>query len=174
MQDDHNTFRKAVRDFIIKTDNIKIKTFREQYDQVLANIDGKSWVEYWNMMTRNYEWVDYAFIQSTAWFLNHDILIVGTTCTKNNPYMVISGNLENEDQVCIGDPLLLGCKSDVHYQSLLPGKGYTQFHTQFQIRNKNVSSNSRNEQISEDEDNLNRHKLIEQKKRKLKDVDDEN
>ena len=68
----------------------------------------------------NCEWVDYIFVQSTAWFLNHDILIVTTTCTENRPFITISGNLVDENFPCPGTALILGSKSNVHYQSLLP------------------------------------------------------
>jgi hypothetical protein len=71
-------------------------------------------------MVRNYEWVDYSFIQSAAWFLGHDIIIVTTTSTEDHPYITISGNLINENIPCPGIPLTIGSKSNVHYQSLLP------------------------------------------------------
>ena len=78
-------------------------------------------------MIRNYEWVDYIFIQSTAWFLGHNIIIVTTTSTENHPFMTISGNLMDENISCPGIELTIGSKSQVHYQSLLPF-GVT-FHT---------------------------------------------
>ena len=65
-------------------------------------------------------WVDYIFIQSTAWFLGHDIIIVTTTSTEDHPFITISGNLMNENIPCPGIELTLGSKSQVHYQSLLP------------------------------------------------------
>ena len=71
-------------------------------------------------MVRNYEWVDYIFIQSAAWFLGHDIIIVTTTSTEDHPYITISGNLIDETIPCPGIPLTIGSKSNVHYQSLLP------------------------------------------------------
>ena len=71
-------------------------------------------------MTRNYEWVDYVFIQSTAWFLNHDIMIITTTSTEQSPYITISGNLANKNVPCGGFPLIIGTMSNIHYQSMLP------------------------------------------------------
>ena len=71
-------------------------------------------------MIRNYEWVDYVFVQSTAWFLGHDIIIVTTTSTETHPFMTISGNLMDENISCPGIELTIGSKSQVHYQSLLP------------------------------------------------------
>ena len=51
---------------------------------------------------------------------SHDILISTTTSTAESPYITISGNLVNEQVPCEGVPLLIGSKSNVHYQSLLP------------------------------------------------------
>ena len=73
-----------------------------------------------NTGLRNYEWVDYIFIQSTAWYLRHDIIIVTTTSTEDHPYITISGNLADETVPCQGIALTIGTKSNVHYQSLLP------------------------------------------------------
>ena len=71
-------------------------------------------------MLRNYEWVDSIFIQFTAWFLQHDIIIVTTSSTEDHPYITISGNLDDERIPCQGIPLTIGTKSNIHYQSLLP------------------------------------------------------
>ena len=71
-------------------------------------------------MIRNYERVDYIFVQSTAWFLGHDIMMVCTTSTESHQYMTISGNLTDETVRCPGIELTIGSKSQVHYQSLLP------------------------------------------------------
>ena len=71
-------------------------------------------------MLRNYEWVDSIFIQSTAWFLGLDIIIITSTSTDEHPYITISGNLVDEQIPCQGIPLTIGSKSNVHYQSLLP------------------------------------------------------
>ena len=72
------------------------------------------------MMIRNYEWVDYIFVQSTAWYLNHDIIITTTTSTEEHPYITISGNLNSANIGCQGIELTIGSKSGVYYQSLLP------------------------------------------------------
>ena len=97
-----------------------IQNYKLEYEEVLASIDKKTWKEYWEVMIRNYEWVDYIFFQSAAWFLSHDILIMTTTCTENKPFITISGNLVDENFPCPGTALILGSKSNVHYQSLLP------------------------------------------------------
>ena len=58
------------------------------------------------------------FIQATAWFIEMDMLIVDTSCTEENPYIHISGNLENQNHSC-KERLYLRSKSNSHYQSLL-------------------------------------------------------
>jgi hypothetical protein len=71
-------------------------------------------------MRQNKVWVDYKFIQGTAWYLSHDMMIVTTQSTPENPYLYISGNKEDMDIPCPGVPLLIGSQLDLHYQSLLP------------------------------------------------------
>ena len=119
---DHSpTFlRRAVHDFISNSTHATVREYIRTYEEIIATMDDKTWEEYWEAMNRNYEWVDYIFIQSTAWFLSHDILIITTTSTEESPYITISGNLVNEQVPCEGVPLLIGSKSNVHYQSLLP------------------------------------------------------
>ena len=119
-QNDPTLLRRAVYSFMATSRNQKIKEYKRRYEEVLAALDNKSWREYWEVMIRNYEWVDYIFIQSTAWFLGHDIIIVTTTSTEGHPYMTISGNLVDENISCPGIELTIGSKSQVHYQSLLP------------------------------------------------------
>ena len=97
-----------------------IQEYKRQYIEVLATLDNKTWTEYWEVMLRNYEWVDYIFIQSVAWFLRHDIIIISTTSTEDHPYITISGNLIDEMVPCQGIALTIGTLSNVHYQLLLP------------------------------------------------------
>ena len=101
-----------------------IVEFRKRYDSVVAAIDGTTWNQYWGKMSSRYEWIDYTFIQSTAWFLNHDILIVTTSSTEHDPYMRIQGNLLGENLNSYFPPLIMGCKTNSHYQSLLPCHPY--------------------------------------------------
>ena len=83
-QNDPTLLRRAVYSFMATSRNQKIKEYKRRYEEVLAALDNKSWREYWEVMIRNYEWVDYIFIQSTAWFLGHDIIIVTTTSTEKS------------------------------------------------------------------------------------------
>ena len=64
--------------------------------------------------------MDHIFIQCAAWDLSHEIIIVTTTSTERHPYITISGNLDDGSISCPGIELIIGSKSNVHYQSLLP------------------------------------------------------
>ena len=119
-QNDPTRFRHQVHRFMQKSIHPKVQEYRRRYEEIISVIDNRGWNEYWKVMIRNYEWVDSIFIQSTAWFLGYDIIIVTTTSTDSNPYITISGNLSNENLACPGPPLILGSKTQVHFQSLLP------------------------------------------------------
>ena len=119
-QGDPTLLRRAIYKFITKSRQPTIQEYKKRYHEILASLDNKTWTEYWEVMVRNYEWVDYIFIQSTAWFLGHDIIIVTTTSTEDHPYLTISGNMVDEKIPCPGISLTIGSKSNVHYQSLLP------------------------------------------------------
>ena len=71
-------------------------------------------------MATDKTWVDYWFIQATAWFLQLNIWIVATSSTDNSPYIEVSGNMGDGSMPCDGPIITLGIKSNVHYQSLLP------------------------------------------------------
>ena len=120
LRNDPTLLRNAVHSFVTNCRHPSLLAYKKRYEEVLSVIDQKSWNEYWNVMIRNYEWVDYVFIQSTAWYLKHDIVIVTTSSTEQHPYMTISGNLDNGNMPCKGTVLIVGSKSQVHYQSLLP------------------------------------------------------
>jgi len=110
VQDEPTKFRLAVRNFILHSKNVNIRNFREQYEEVVAPVDCRNWNQYWEIMVRKYEWIDYTFIQSTAWFLNHDIMIIGTSGTKKDPYILVSGNMHDSTQPCSAILLVVGCK----------------------------------------------------------------
>ena len=82
-------------------------------------VDDRSWDQNWAGLTQDQIWVDATFIQSTAWYLKHDIMIINTTNNDNNPVIIISGNVDNENLACSGATLTIGSKSNQHYQSLL-------------------------------------------------------
>ena len=115
MKNDPTLLRNAVYSFIRKSKHPTIQAYKQRYEDVLSVIDQRNWEEYWNIMIRNYEWVDYVFIQSTAWYLKHDIIIVTTSSTQQHPYMTISGNLDDCNIPCPGIELTIGSKSIVTY-----------------------------------------------------------
>ena len=119
-QKDPNVLRQEIHRFMIHSKNPIILEYKRRYEEVIARIDVRNWCEYWKTMVKNYEWVDYIFVQSTAWFLGLDIIIITTTSTENHPYITISRNLTDESKPCQGIPLIIGCKSQLHYQSLIP------------------------------------------------------
>ena len=112
--------RNAVRIFIKKSRHPSALKFKAEYQSTLALTNNESWDEYWVKMVQNKVWADYIFIQSTAWFLHHDIMIVNTTNNDDNPMIFISGNLNDENIPCNGAIFTIGSKSNSHYQSLLP------------------------------------------------------
>lgn len=112
--------RNAVRNFIQRSRHPNAARFKVEYTQSVALANNESWDQYWDKMILNKGWADYTFIQATAWYLKHDIMIVNTTNTDANPVMVISGNIDNEHLPSTGAMLTIGSKSNSHFQSLLP------------------------------------------------------
>ena len=105
---DPTTLRKSIHQFISRSTHATIQQYKITYEEVLAVVENKTWEEYWKIMIRNYEWVNYVF------------MIITTTSTMESPYITISGNLANEQVPCGGVPLIIGTMSNIHYQSLLP------------------------------------------------------
>ena len=86
-------------------------------------------------MGNNGTWVDHMFIQMTAWYMELDFLILTTSSLPDNPFIIISGNINNNLELQSGPPLILGNYTNVHYQSLLP------VHSTLNERKKQESSN---------------------------------
>ena len=112
--------RSAVCDFMLNIRHPCIERFRQSYNANEYPVSRIPWNDYWFAMKQNKVWVDYKFIQGTAWYLSHDVMIVTTQSTPENPYLYISGNKEDMEMPCPGVPLLIGSQLDLHYQSLLP------------------------------------------------------
>ena len=74
-------------------------------------------------MAQDGTWVDHIFIQMIAWYMELDILILTTSSKPDNPFIFISGNINNIPTFNNRPPLLLGNYTNVHYQSLLPIHG---------------------------------------------------
>ena len=66
-QNNPTLLRRAVHEFMENSRHQTIQEYKRRYTEVLAALDNRNWREYWKVMLRNYEWVDYIFIQSTAW-----------------------------------------------------------------------------------------------------------
>ena len=116
----HSALRFNVKRFIIKSEHPRIHQFRRQFEETDGLVTRESWNAYWTRMARDFTWVDYWFVQATAWYLEFDLWIVATSSTDNSPYIEISGNLEDGSIPCSGPIITLGTKSNSHYQSLLP------------------------------------------------------
>ena len=58
-QNDPTLLRMAVHKFMADSNSETIQKYKQEYEEVLASIDKKTWKEYWKVMIRNYEWVDY-------------------------------------------------------------------------------------------------------------------
>ena len=119
LKDNSILIRLAVKKFMMNPKYDLIKDFKRNFEELVAPIDGHSWSQYWDIMSEDKVWVDSTFIQGAAWLLNHDIIIVTTTSTRKNPFIRVNGNRSNRDLHSEGTPLILGCKSQSHYQSLL-------------------------------------------------------
>ena len=79
---------------------------------------GVSWSEHWNSMRGTNTWAEGTTVQATAFFLGRNIHIFSLTSTKQNPYHVISGNMDSPDSLSPGEPLIIGVKNDFHFQSM--------------------------------------------------------
>ena len=119
-ENDPNVLRNAVHQFVESSTDPQILDFKQNYNMLVAPIDNKTWKAYWQQMLKDHTWADSVFIQSTAWFLNLDILITTTSSTKDHPFLTVCGHLKRFNGPCAGDTIVLGCKSNIHYQSLLP------------------------------------------------------
>ena len=128
----HTLLRQSVHAFMMKSKHPRVATFKEQYEETECQVNGISWNQYWTNMVTDKTWVDYWFVQATAWYLQLDIWIVSTTNTDNSPYIEINGNLADGNKTSGGPIITIGTKSNVHYQSLLP---IEEFHLGFRDNN---------------------------------------
>ena len=115
-----NFLRRQVINFITKSKHPRIRRFQVDYERTDGNINKKKWNDYWKEMLEDKVWVEYWFVQATAWYFNLDLWIVDCASREEHPFIRISGNIENEDEPCAGPTITLGTKSSCHYQSLLP------------------------------------------------------
>ena len=131
----HISLRTEVSEFAVDSKCDTIAKLKESYEQVIETASEKSWLQYWTDMRRPGEWVDYIFIQAcslwlanvsmicgilqvTAAYLLRDIVIVTTSSTVTNPFILISGDRQ-EDMKATGPAIIIGMKTNIHFQSLL-------------------------------------------------------
>ena len=106
LEDNSTSIRLAVKRFMTNPEYDVVRNFKRNFEELLAPIDGHSWSQYWEMMSEDKTWVDSTFIQGAAWLLNHDIIIVTTSSTMNNPYIRVHGNRLSGDLNSKGHPLI--------------------------------------------------------------------
>ena len=116
----HTVLRQNVQAFMMKSRHPRVVMFRAQYEETEGQVSSTSWTQYWTNMVIDRTWVDYWFVQATAWYLQLDIWIVSTTNTDGSPYIDINGNLADGNMPSGGPIITIGTKSNIHYQSLLP------------------------------------------------------
>ena len=113
--------RREITNFALNNNHKTINEYKNTYETALHNTD-KTWIDYWVHMERDGTWIDSVFIQVTAWYIGLDIKILTTSSKPENPFIVISGNINNPLVNSGGPPILIGNYTNIHYQSLLPTK----------------------------------------------------
>ena len=58
--------RKAVKNFMLNSSNSRIQEVKRNYKDSVGVVSNRSWIQYWELMIRNYEWIDQIFVQETA------------------------------------------------------------------------------------------------------------
>ena len=114
--------RSLVVEFIRQeVDHPKVIQMRETFAPDLQVLNGpNSWEEYWEMMLLDCNWASGEFVQATAWYLDCDIWIMGTSCTRQLPFIKVSGNMSDGESLPTNvHPLLIGQTTGTHFQSLL-------------------------------------------------------
>ena len=111
----HAVLRHLVKQFITKSEHPNIARFKAKYEELELNISRETWSQYWQRMEGDRVWVDFWFVQATAWYIGLDLWIVDCQSKDNKPFIEISGNLEDAEVPCGGPIMTLGTKSTVHY-----------------------------------------------------------
>ena len=88
----HEEFRHLVKNFILSSSESKVENMKKYFDELegcqsesgTRGVEiGMPWDEYWEEIVTPGTWVDETFIQSSAWFLKKDIIIL--TINTENP-----------------------------------------------------------------------------------------
>ena len=104
----HLLLRQGVHQFIVKSRSPRVAMLKVQYEETDGLVNGETWEQYWTRMITDKTWVDYWFVQATAWYLQLDMWIVATSSTDTNPYIEVSGNLADSDIPSSGPVFSLG------------------------------------------------------------------
>ena len=118
----HVLFRRKLSDFMINEKQEKVEELKREFAEH-KDPDGSApppWESYWEGMKQS-KHTNYWYERATALFLQMDIKIVEISGIKSKPYVVnyiVGSNSfdRKEDHKC----LLIGAKTDLYYQSLLP------------------------------------------------------
>ena len=113
---DHLALRKAVCSYAKSSAEVAA---RKEF--FLYSMNGVPWDTYWgpDHMMRSFVWVDAAAVQVSAWFLGMDLLILSNSSNHQSPLTRICSSY---DDIVDGarKEILIGARTDSHYQSLLP------------------------------------------------------
>ena len=99
--------RRQVTNFALNCQHKNVNEYKKNYETTLNKTD-RTWKDYWENMEKDGTWVDSIFIQTTAWMIGLDIQILTTSSKPNNPYIFISGNINNPLLKSAGPPMLVG------------------------------------------------------------------
>ena len=86
--------RREITKFALNDNHKTISEYKNNYETALYDTD-MPWIDYWVNMGRDGTWVDSVFIQVTAWYIGLDIRLLTTSSKPDNPFIVISGNINN-------------------------------------------------------------------------------
>ena len=112
--------RKKIKHFALNSQHKTLLEYKTNYEAILLQEDKKTWRDYWAQMGVEGTWIDSVFVQVTAWYIGLDIKILPTSAKAENPFIIVTGSLDNIRDSSNGPQLLVGNFSNVHYQSLLP------------------------------------------------------
>ena len=115
----HQSVRRKVKNFALQSNHKTLHEYKTNYETVLVN-SRRTWSNYWDEMGQDGVWVDSIFVQVTAWFIGLDIKIISTSSSPEQPYILVTGDINSSFASSEGPPLLIGYYANVHYQSLLP------------------------------------------------------
>ena len=111
--------RKKIKHFALTSQHKTLLDYKTNYQAILFQEDKTTWTEYWDQMGRVGTQIDSVFVQVAAWYIGLNIKILVTTAKAENPFIIITGSINNINESSDGPQLLLGNYSNVHYQSLL-------------------------------------------------------